>query len=160
MSGPIRVLHVDDDPDFLELTRTALDRERSNFRVETASDAAAALDRIEEHEFDCVVSDYEMPAVDGIEFLMDVRERDRELPFILFTGKGSEEIASEAISAGVTDYLQKEGGTSQFTVLANRIENAVDRYRARRAAAETERKLTEIAEESDDVLYMIDGGPR
>jgi DNA-binding NtrC family response regulator len=54
-----------------------------------------------------------MPGVDGLEFLASVREEYPDLPFILFTGKGSEEIASEAISRGVTDYLQKETGTDQ-----------------------------------------------
>ena len=61
-----------------------------------------------------------------------------DLPFILFTGRGSEEVASEAISAGATDYLQKETGTSQYAVLANRIENAVTRHQARRRS---QRKL-------------------
>ncbi len=61
-----------------------------------------------------------MPGQDGIEFLESVRAIDEKLPFILFTGKGSEEVASEAISAGVTDYLQKHQGTDQYTMLANR----------------------------------------
>ncbi len=51
---------------------------------------------------------------DGIEFLEAVREGHRDLPFILYTGKGSEEVASDAISAGVTDYLQKGSGTDQY----------------------------------------------
>lgn len=68
-----------------------------------------------------------MPGMNGIEFLESVRAIDEDLPFILFTGKGSEEVASEAISAGVTDYLQKQSGTDQYTILANRITNATSR---------------------------------
>ncbi len=73
-----------------------------------------------------------MPGLDGLAVLERVRETHPEIPFILFTGKGSEEIASEAITAGVTDYLQKAGGTEQYSVLANRIQNAVGGYRAER----------------------------
>ncbi|MFW5938625.1 MAG: PAS domain S-box protein, partial [Halanaeroarchaeum sp.] len=60
-------------------------------------------------------------------------------PFILFTGKGSEDVASDAIAAGVTDYLQKERGSGQYTVLANRIENAVDQYRTTERAETLDR---------------------
>jgi len=130
MDSGIRVLHVDDDPEFADLTQTFLAGKHDGFSVETASSAAAGLERLEAREFDCIVSDYEMPEQDGIAFLETVRETHPTLPFVLFTGKGSEEIASEAISAGVTDYLQKESSPEQFTVLANRIENAVGRYRA------------------------------
>jgi DNA-binding NarL/FixJ family response regulator len=71
-----------------------------------------------------------MSGMDGIELLRTIREERPNLPFVLFTGKGSEEIASEAISAGVTDYLQKRGGTEQFALLANRVANAVEGRRA------------------------------
>jgi PAS domain S-box-containing protein len=70
-----------------------------------------------------------MPTTDGLEFLQIVREKYPDLPFILFTGQGSEEIASEAIAAGVTDYMQKGGGSDQYEVLSNRVQNAVERYR-------------------------------
>ena len=79
-----------------------------------------------------MVTDYDMPGRDGIEFLEAVREEHPELPFILFTGKGSEAVASETISAGVTDYLQKEAGTEQYAALATRIRNVVTRYRRER----------------------------
>ncbi|MFC7249640.1 response regulator [Halomicroarcula sp. GCM10025324] len=123
---PIRILHVDDDPELADLAGTLLEREDDQFRVDTAGSASEGLEHLEQHPVDCVVSDYDMPGRNGIDFLDAVRELDADLPFILFTGKGSEEVASEAISAGVTDYLQKESGTSQYAVLANRIGNAVE----------------------------------
>ena len=133
----IRLLHVDDEPDFAETAAALLERENDRFRVETASNADKALERLEAAAFDCIVSDYDMPGRDGIEFLEAVREDYPELPLVLFTGKGSEEVASEAISAGVTDYLQKDGGTDQYTLLANRVQNAVS---ARESATEARRR--------------------
>ncbi|PSQ09638.1 hypothetical protein BRC93_12270 [Halobacteriales archaeon QS_5_70_15] len=139
--GDVRILHVDDEPDFAEMTATFLERSDAQFTVETASSAADGLDRLTDTAFDCVVSDYDMPGRNGIEFLETVREEHPDLPFVLHTGKGSEEVASDAISAGVTDYLQKEGGTDQYTVLANRVRNAVEGYRSRQALAERQAEL-------------------
>ncbi|MFC6989791.1 response regulator [Haloplanus sp. GCM10025708] len=155
---PIRVLHVDDEPDLAELVSTFLERENPDFEVLTETDATAALTRLsdDKESIDCVISDYEMPGMDGIEFLETVREDYPELPFLLYTGKGSEEVASDAISAGVTDYMQKESGTDQYTVLANRIVNAVDQYRVQQEAVLIRRRLEELAESSTDCLWMFD----
>ena len=144
----MRVLHVDDEPALTDLVGTFLAREEPSITVETAHSAAEGIEILEDSEIDCIVSDYDMPDRSGLEFLEDVRETHADLPFILFTGKGSEEVASEAISAGVTDYLQKESGTSQYTVLANRVTNAVEQYRAKRAVAASEKRLSLFIEQS------------
>jgi PAS domain S-box-containing protein len=132
MSSSVRVLHVEDDVSLGELTAEFLERESGRLDVETVPHAKEGMRRLDESEFDCIVSDYEMPGKTGIEFLEAVRERAPDLPFILFTGKGSEEVASSAISAGASDYLQKESGTEQYEILANRVVNNVERARAQR----------------------------
>ncbi|WP_049936343.1 hybrid sensor histidine kinase/response regulator [Haloplanus natans] len=144
----IQVLHVDDDPDFADIAATFLEREGDGFVVETATSAAAALDRLADLDVDCIVSDYDMPEMDGLEFLAAVRDDHPDLPFVLFTGKGSEEIASQAISAGVTDYIQKEVGTGQYAVLANRIRNAVAQYRSQRELEASQQRLSLFVEQS------------
>jgi len=160
MGQDIRVLHVDDEPAFADMTATFLQRENDHFNVTTATGASQGLNNLTERDFDCIVSDYDMPGESGIDFLRSVREEHGELPFILFTGKGSEEVASDAISAGVTDYLQKESGTDQYAVLANRIQNAVDRQRAERArqrqreAIETAKEGISILDEDGRYLYV------
>jgi PAS domain S-box-containing protein len=156
MGNAIRVLLVDDDDAVAELTATYLERSSGDIEaiVETCPDAA--LDHVTDGGVDCVVSDYEMPEMDGLAFLAEVREIDPDLPFILFTGKGSEEIASEAISAGVTDYLQKETGTEQYEVLANRVENAVAQHRAEREAEEADEQIRRIFERITDAFFALD----
>src|SRR6056297_1699241 len=99
MTDRIPVLLVDDDPDLLAVTASFLERETDRLTVETASDTTAGLELLEERDIECVVSDYDMPGRNGLDFLDAVRERDPDLPFILYTGTGSEAIASEAISA-------------------------------------------------------------
>jgi PAS domain S-box-containing protein len=125
----ITILAVDDERDVVELTAEYLEREDERFTVVTETSASDGIERLAAADIDCVVSDYDMPRTNGLEFLQTVREEDSDLPFILFTGKGSEEIASDAISTGVTDYLQKGSGTERYELLANRIETAVSQYR-------------------------------
>lgn len=150
----IRVLHVDDEPEFGELVSTFLEREEPRFSVECVVSAEAGLTRLGKEQFDCIVSDYQMPGTNGIEFLNQVRERYSDLPFVLFTGKGSEEIASEAITAGVTDYLQKATGPDQYSILANRIINAVTGYRARKRASRMAEQLDAIRENVTEVIWI------
>ncbi|ERG98905.1 MAG: PAS sensor histidine kinase [Haloquadratum sp. J07HQX50] len=125
----IRLLHVDDQLEFAEMVTTFLERENDRFDTETAATAKDGLACLADSSFDCVLSDYDMPGQDGIEFLKTVRDNYPELPFILYTGKGSEAVASDALSAGATDYLRKEAGTDQFTVLASRLESVVEQTR-------------------------------
>ncbi|WP_310895772.1 PAS domain S-box protein [Haloarcula terrestris] len=125
----MRVLHVDDEPDFADLTAEYLERMMDCFSVDTATRIDDAIADRPQDTYDCIVSDYDMPGTDGLEFLQMIRADAPKFPFILYTGKGSEEIAAEAISAGVTDYIQKEPGTTQYTILANRVQNAVEARR-------------------------------
>ncbi|MFB6361600.1 MAG: PAS domain S-box protein [Halobacteriales archaeon] len=155
---PISVLHIDDEPGFADMAAEFLERADDHIRVETAQSAEEGLDRITTQHFDCVVSDYDMPGRDGIEFLEAVREDYPDLPFILYTGKGSEEVASDAISAGVTDYLQKGSGGSQYEVLANRIRNAVDRFQTERALAATRQRYEKLVEQNLAGIYIIQDG--
>lgn len=151
----ITVLHIDDDADFLELAKTFLKRSCDAIEVITETNVDDALAQLEDgHPIDCIVSDYQIPGKDGLEFLRVVREDFPHLPFILFTGKGSEEVASEAISAGVTDYLQKEKGTDQYEILANRIENVVAGYRLQHSSAERERRLETLTSNLPGIVYQ------
>ncbi|WP_132060509.1 PAS domain-containing response regulator [Halorussus amylolyticus] len=141
MDATIRVLHVEDDENIAELTAEFLERENDRLDVDTEANPVEGIKRLDDTEVDCIVSDHDMPEKNGIEFLKSVRESYPDLPFILFTGKGSEEVASKAISAGVSDYLQKQARTEQYEILANRIVNNVERAHAQRELEERKSHL-------------------
>ncbi|EMA66680.1 HTR-like protein [Halorubrum aidingense JCM 13560] len=151
MSEQIGVLHVDDDPSVLDLTEAYLERELDAVAVTSVTDPSAALERLDETAFDCVVSDYDMPGMDGLSFFETLRERHRTIPFVLYTGKGSEEIASQALNAGVTGYFQK-GGPEQLRRLANRVDQAVDEHRTREIAD----RYSTVIEALGYPVYVVD----
>ncbi|MEF8813437.1 MAG: response regulator [Halovenus sp.] len=125
MAGSIRVLAVDEDPDVLELTETFLRRASDRIAVETETSASAALDRVAEGEVDCVVSDFRMPAMDGLELFEAIRETDPDIPFFLFTAAADRETSEAALSAGVTGFVRKGSGTEHYEELADLITDAV-----------------------------------
>lgn len=154
---PIQVLHVDDEPAFAELASMVIEREYEDITIETETDPRHCLERLSEEPvgLDCIVSDYDMPHLDGLEMLAAVREEYPEFPFILFTGKGSEEIAAEAISQGVNDYMQKESGTDQYKVLANRIRQQVRQARTEQALRNSEAKFRALVEQNIVGIYLL-----
>ncbi|MDZ5809846.1 PAS domain S-box protein [Halorubrum sp. AD140] len=153
---------MDDDLAFAKLAATFLEREDPDLGVIHEPNGEAALETLDDEtvSIDCVVSDYQMPEMDGMELLEAVRERSPTLPFILFTGRGSEEVAGRAISSGVTDYLQKEHGTDQYAVLANRIGNVVEQTRAEKkkwqllTAIETAREGISLLDQEGRFTYV------
>ncbi|WP_418286178.1 response regulator [Halorubrum sp. DTA46] len=158
--GTFRVLHVDDEPELSEIVGIFLERADDRFAVVQATSASDGLDHLSEQAFDCVISDYDMPGCTGIEFLEEVRGEFPDLPFILFTGKGTEEIASDAISAGVTDYLQKQVSTCQYTVLANTVSNAIEHYRSIQMVRQRDQQLRDVIERVTDAIVEVDSNWR
>ena len=130
MADEIRVLYVDDEPVLLGLAKIFLEKS-GGFQVWTSPSAEEALGTPLNSSYDAIVSDYQMPGMDGIAFLKSVRERFGDLPFILFTGRGREEVVIEAINNGADFYLQKGGDPkAQFAELAHKIRQAVAGQRA------------------------------
>jgi PAS domain S-box-containing protein len=148
----IDVLAVDDQKDILELSKLFLERSEADLSVDTTVDPEEAVDLVASDAYDAVLSDYDMPRMNGLELLEEVRRIDERLPFILYTGKGSEEVAAEAVNLGATDYFQKEAGTDHYQMIGDRLVDAVEGYRN-----ETELEVfASIVENSDNPILVTD----
>jgi PAS domain S-box-containing protein len=144
---PLKILHVDDEKNQLEFTKIFLEQIDKDVRVDSVTDPKEALRKQEKENYDCIVSDYKMMTMNGIELAEKVREKS-DVPFILYTGQGSEEVAELAFSAGVDDYLRKETEPTHYQVLAKRIKQSVEKHR-------TEELYRKVVEESRDAIVIV-----
>ena len=152
----ISILYVDDEPGLLELCRIFLEQ-TGEFRVETVESAQEGLLRLRQQHYDAVISDYQMPVMDGISMLKSIRQQEGDIPFILFTGKGREEVVIEAVNNGADFYLQKGGDPkAQFAELMHKVRQAVDKRRAVQELHESEKRLTDIINFLPDATFAID----
>jgi PAS domain S-box-containing protein len=152
------LLYVDDEPSLLDICRIFLEKD-GEFAVTTALSGTEALDLLQKNSFDAIVSDYQMPGMDGIEFLKVVRAGYNGLPFILLTGRGREEVVIAAINNGADSYLQKGGEPkAQFAELSHRVRQAIDRRHAELALSDSEKRLTDIINFLPDATVAIDTG--
>ncbi|WP_292369340.1 PAS domain S-box protein [Methanoregula sp. UBA64] len=152
----IRVLYVDDEPQLLEIGRLFLEKSGA-FAVDTSDSAATVLKTGNFHRYECIVSDYQMPGMDGIAFLQELRAKKSRIPFILFTGKGREEVVIKALNCGADFYLQKGGDPrSQFTELGHMIRHAVQEHRATEELIRSKKLQGEIIDFLPDATFAID----
>jgi PAS domain S-box-containing protein len=148
------VLYVDDEEALLEIVKLFLERS-GEFVIETASSARQALGLLTKRSFDAIISDYQMPDMDGIELLKKVRSLYGDIPFILFTGKGREEVVIQAINFGADFYLQKGGEPkAQFAELSHKIRQSVKRKSAQDALAKNEENFRSLVESAPDAIYI------
>ena len=152
----IRVLHVDDEPALLKVAKQCLEMQ-GPFRVDTASSVEEALAKLEKERYDVVVSDYQMPGKDGLEFLKELRESGNSVPFIMFTGKGREEVAIRALNLGANQYLNKTGETETvYTELAHTVTELAKTKKAEELLRLSEERYRNLFENAKDVIILFD----
>jgi PAS domain S-box-containing protein len=150
------VILIDDEPALLDISKQFLELDE-NISVDTSTSAAEALKLIKVKAYDVIVSDYQMPCKDGIQLLKDIREMENRTPFILFTGKGREDVAIEALNSGADFYLQKGGEPrAQFAELRNMIKKSVEKCHMELSNKENEEKFRNIFNSTNDLIHIVD----
>jgi PAS domain S-box-containing protein len=152
----IRVLHVDDDSGFLQVSKEILEL-RGLFEVHNASSVEEAFENISQEEYDAIVSDYKMPGKDGLEFLKELRAKGNITPFVIFTGKGREEVAINALNLGADGYYNKQGSPETvYGELAHGISSTVSRRKTEEALRVSEENYSELFNGLNDTVYVVD----
>jgi DNA-binding response OmpR family regulator len=155
---PLRVLHVDDEPGLLKIAKECLEME-GRFQVDTASCVDEAIQKMKTESYDVVVSDYQMPGKSGLGFLEELRQSGNDVPFIVFTGKGREEIAIRALNLGADMYLNKTGDPETvYGELGHAIVATVERKQARKDRFHAETALKKCGEKYEHLFNSaVDG---
>jgi PAS domain S-box-containing protein len=149
------ILYVDDEPALLEVGKIYLEP-GGEYSVDISLSAPAALTMMASKQYDAIISDYQMPKMDGIELLKRLRTSGNKIPFILFTGRGREEIIIQALNEGADFYLQKGGEPkSQFAELKHKIRIAIESRQSDHALVESEQKYRTIFENAVIGIFQI-----
>ncbi|MHA2371304.1 MAG: response regulator, partial [Candidatus Hodarchaeales archaeon] len=137
-----RVLLVDDDKNLLDVAKNILAREEPTFDLISATSAHEALQKLTKESIDVIVADYDMPGMTGLDLLAQLRNDNNKIPFIVFTGKGREEVAIEALNLGANRYLNKAGeAKSLFAELAHAIRSLIQHKETEKALSDRERQF-------------------
>jgi PAS domain S-box-containing protein len=148
-----KVLYVDDEPALLELTKIFLS---DHFDIDTEENPSKVLDRLQNTKYDVLISDFQMPRLDGIMLLKELRGRGDRIPFILFTGKGREEVAMDALNNGADFYLQKGGDPNvQFRELRNAILHLNNRSQMESSLVQSENRYRDLVESSNTIILKM-----
>lgn len=151
----VQVLHVDDDFSILEIAKSIL-TDIDNFEIDHATSVDEAFAKMETKKYDVIISDYEMPQKNGIHFLKEIREKNDATPFILFTGKGREEVAIQALNLGADGYINKQGKTEiVYGELAHAILNLSRICEAERVMQAGEAKFKLYVENSPVAVCVV-----
>ncbi|HEX7482189.1 MAG TPA: PAS domain S-box protein, partial [Candidatus Bathyarchaeia archaeon] len=150
-------MHVDDDFSFLEVSKQILE-DMGNFVIDTACSVDEGLKKMETIHYDAVISDYEMPAKNGLQFLQELREQKKDIPFVLFTGKGREDVAIKALNLGSDRYVNKQcNPETVYGELSDALVKTIEHKQSKRLHAESESKYRKLVENSLQGIAIISG---
>jgi CheY-like chemotaxis protein len=124
----VRVLHVDDEEHELKFTKLFVEEIDPKIIVKSVFDPLEALELLRQEGYDLVLSDYQMKYMTGIDFTEHLRSFT-DIPIIMYTGHGSEEVAEKAFKVGIDGYVRKRTSPSHYHHLAERMRKLVETYR-------------------------------
>ena len=155
----MRILHVDDDASILSVSKTILEKE-NKFEIDNATSVDEAFKKLETQSYDAIVSDYEMPQKNGLDFLKELREKNNKIPFILFIGKGREDIAVKALNLGADSYINKNGSPETvYCELAHAINKTVEQKKSAQLLAASDSKYRLLVEKSLQGIMIAQDAP-
>ena len=150
----ISVLLVDDEPPSLDSGKRYLET-KGHYNVSTTLSPLTALNMLKSGHYDIIISDYNMPDMDGIGFLKEVRAAYPTLPFILYTSKGRADIAGEAFDNEADFYLQRTGNpVLVMEELTQKIQLIVERRSMQDALKTSEEKFRLIFDKANDAIHV------
>ena len=153
----LHILHVDDDASLLQLSKMILEGE-NKFQIDTVTSVDEAFNKLDNQTYDAIISDYDMPLKNGLDFLKELREQKNSIAFIIFTGRGREEIAVKALNLGADRYINKSGAPDAvYCELADAIKKTVERKKAKTLLVESEAKYRTLVEESLQGIMVAQG---
>ena len=124
MSTPVTIVVVDDEPMVLNCLSASLELD-DDHHVVTFQDPVEALAFIRETEIDLIISDFDLPGMDGIQLLSAVRDHDPSVPRIMLTGYADKESAVKAINkVGLFQYIEKPWSPDDLRII---IRNALEK---------------------------------
>jgi len=115
-----KLLLVDDDPDILNRIKIALENENHRVDLIMTYSPKKALNILDKEDFDCIVSDYHLSEINGVQFLEAVREKKKiDTPFILYIGGSKQETVLKALEAGADRVLHRGDDIIVFSKILN-----------------------------------------
>jgi len=160
----LSLLIVDDEPEVSDLIARGIRMESQRFKIITAESGQECLEYLNSNDVDCILSDYQMPEMTGMELLKAIRSQGNDVPFIFMTAQGSEEVASEAFKNGACDYFTKDVGFAHFARVINTVEQSVKKSRAERSKSYaeaalrlSEERLRTLFESAEDGIFLMKG---
>ena len=147
-----RIIHIDDDANFLELFRLVF---QDMFQITSLGSGAEAIELIKNEDFDAIITDYDMPVMGGLELLCKIKALKPDLPVILETGQGNEEVAREAFIQGASDYFTKDYfGFAHKEKFYNSVSRAIEIKKAKQEKENTEKKYHHLYDRASEGIFI------
>ncbi len=148
--SPRKILCIDDEPTQLVIFSQVLAQD--GFEVMVASSAEEGLAYCASNHYDAVLTDYQMPSLNGIEFLISLKQFEDAPPVVILTGHGNEEVAVQAMKFGAMDYIVKDERQGYLKLLGITLQQAIELHEARLAK---EKLIAEQAKLLSDLQAAI-----
>jgi len=154
ISYPLKILIVEDNPHQAYAVEKALRKHIEEIQILTAVNGEECIRGLSEEECSAVILDYNLPGMNGVELIERIRSRGWQIPLIMVTGQGDEEIAVRAMKAGANEYIVKSKG--YLLKLPQILESAVEKSNLEGQLKQAEERYKNLAENANDLIFMLD----